>query len=131
MAKVGTHRSCPALHRLPVKATYDGPDRLENGFIRTSSLCEEDTSSELQRVISMETGGLSESRTSSFTGSGAMARLSWFILSLRSWARRHLHHEDQRPDSFLERIRGPELKDFSSRDSNGQLNYEEAGELKK
>nr|XP_016847442.1 PREDICTED: cyclic nucleotide-gated channel cone photoreceptor subunit alpha-like [Anolis carolinensis] len=98
---------------------------------RTHSLCEEDTSSELEKVISMETGGLPESRRNSFTGSGAMARLSWLVLSLRSWARRNLHHEDQRPDSFLERIRGPELKDFSSRDSISQLNYEDADGLKK
>ncbi|XP_061485393.1 cyclic nucleotide-gated cation channel alpha-3 isoform X3 [Rhineura floridana] len=130
MAKVDTYHSCPAGHRLSVKTVADDLDRLENGFTRTHSLCE-DTSSELQRVISMETGGLSESRRSSFAGSGAMARLSWFILSLRSWARRHLHHEDQRPDSFLERIRGPELKDVPSRDSNTQLNCEEAGGLKK
>uniref|UniRef100_A0A8D0GRE3 Cyclic nucleotide gated channel subunit alpha 3 n=1 Tax=Sphenodon punctatus TaxID=8508 RepID=A0A8D0GRE3_SPHPU len=86
-----------------------------------------DTSSELQRVISMETRGLSESRRSSFTGPGAMARLSRFILSLRSWATRHLHHEDQRPDSFLERIRGPELKEVSSRECNNQSNYEQTG----
>ncbi|XP_062983566.1 cyclic nucleotide-gated cation channel alpha-3 isoform X1 [Elgaria multicarinata webbii] len=130
MAKVDTYHSCPAIHKLSVKAINDDPDRLQNGFTRTHSLCEEDTSSELQRVISMETGGLPESRTSSFTGSGAMARLSWFVLSLRSWARRNLHHEDQRPDSFLERIRGPELKDFSSRESNAQLNYEDTGGLK-
>nr|XP_028583676.1 cyclic nucleotide-gated cation channel alpha-3 [Podarcis muralis] len=132
MAKVDTYHSCPAIHRLSLKTINDDPDdKLENGFTRTRSLCEEDTSPELHRVISMETGGLPESRRSSFSGSGAMARLSWFILSLRSWARRNLHHEDQRPDSFLERIRGPELKDIPSRDSNTQLNYEEADGLKK
>ncbi|XP_053160674.1 cyclic nucleotide-gated cation channel alpha-3 isoform X3 [Hemicordylus capensis] len=131
MAKVDTYHSCPAVHRLSVKTIDDDTDQLENGFTGTHSLCEEDTSSELHRVISMETGGLSESQRSSFAGSGAMARLSRFILSLRSWARRHLHHEDQRPDSFLERIRGPELKDVSSRDSNAQSNYEDTGRLKK
>ncbi|CAI5772133.1 cyclic nucleotide-gated cation channel alpha-3 [Podarcis lilfordi] len=132
MAKVDTYHSCPAIHRLSLKTINDDPDdKLENGFTRTRSLCEEGTSPELHRVISMETGGLPESRRSSFSGSGAMARLSWFILSLRSWARRNLHHEDQRPDSFLERIRGPELKDIPSRDSNTQLNYDEADGLKK
>ncbi|XP_013809688.1 cyclic nucleotide-gated channel alpha-3 isoform X2 [Apteryx mantelli] len=80
----------------------------------THSLCE-DTSSELQRFISVEGRGLPESQTSSFTGRGAMARLSQFVVSLRSWATRHLHHEDQRPDSFLARIRGPELIEVSSR----------------
>uniref|UniRef100_A0ACB8FIU4 Uncharacterized protein n=1 Tax=Sphaerodactylus townsendi TaxID=933632 RepID=A0ACB8FIU4_9SAUR len=98
------------------------------GLIRIDSPGE-DTSSELQGVISMETGGLSESRRSSFTGSGAIARLSRFVLSLTSWARRHLHHENERPDSFLERIRGPELQDVLSRDGNA--NSEEPGQLKK
>ncbi|XP_042644953.1 cyclic nucleotide-gated cation channel alpha-3 isoform X2 [Tyto alba] len=81
------------------------------------SLCE-DASSELQRVISAEGRHVSESQTSSFAGRGAMARLSRFVVSVRSWATKHLHHEDQRPDSFLERIRGPELVEVSSRQSN-------------
>lgn len=45
-------------------------------------------------------------------------RLSRFVLSVRSWATRHSHHDDQRPDSFLERIRGPELVEVSTRQSN-------------
>lgn len=45
-------------------------------------------------------------------------RLSRFVISVRSWATRHTHHEDQRPDSFLERIRGPELIEVSTRQSN-------------
>ncbi|XP_047904118.1 cyclic nucleotide-gated channel alpha-3 isoform X4 [Anser cygnoides] len=117
MAKINTQHSYPGMHRLSVRTTDEDIERIENGFIRTHSLCE-DTSSELQRVISVEGGHLSGSQTSSFTGRGAMARLSRFVVSLRSWATRHLHHEDQRPDSFLERIRGPELIEVSSRQSN-------------
>ncbi|XP_065274298.1 cyclic nucleotide-gated cation channel alpha-3 isoform X2 [Emys orbicularis] len=133
MAKINTQHSYPAMHRLSVRTTDEEIERIENGFSRTHSLCE-DTSSELQRVISMETRGLSESRRSSFTSTGAMARLSRFILSMRSWATRHLHHEDQRPDSFLERIRGPELKEVSSRESNTHSNLsndEQPGKVKK
>ncbi|XP_035171328.1 cyclic nucleotide-gated cation channel alpha-3 [Oxyura jamaicensis] len=117
MAKINTQHSYPGMHRLSVRTTDEDIERIENGFIRTHSVCE-DTSSELQRVISMEGGHLSGSQTSSFTGRGAMARLSRFVVSLRSWATRHLRHEDQRPDSFLERIRGPELIEVSSRQSN-------------
>ncbi|XP_035413956.1 cyclic nucleotide-gated cation channel alpha-3 isoform X1 [Cygnus atratus] len=117
MAKINTQHSYAGMHRLSVRTTDEDIERIENGFIRTHSLCE-DTSSELQRVISAEGGHLSGSQTSSFTGRGAMARLSRFVVSLRSWATRHLHHEDQRPDSFLERIRGPELIEVSSRQSN-------------
>ncbi|XP_025891424.1 cyclic nucleotide-gated cation channel alpha-3 isoform X1 [Nothoprocta perdicaria] len=114
MAKINTQHSYPDMHRLSVRNTDEDIERIENGFIRTHSLCE-DSSSELQRVISVEGRGLPESQTSSFTGRGAMARLSQFVVSLRSWATRHLHHEDQRPDSFLERIRGPTFIEVSSR----------------
>ncbi|XP_027498156.1 cyclic nucleotide-gated cation channel alpha-3 isoform X2 [Chiroxiphia lanceolata] len=117
MAKINTQHSYPGMHRLSVRTTDEDIERIENGYIRTHSLCE-DASSELQGVISVEGRHVSESQTSSFTGRGAMARLSRFVLSVRSWATRHLHHEDQRPDSFLERIRGPELVEVSSRQSN-------------
>ncbi|KAM9301414.1 cyclic nucleotide-gated channel alpha-3 isoform 2-T2 [Morus bassanus] len=117
MAKINTQHSYPGMHRLSVRTTDEDIERIENGCIRTHSLCE-DASSELQRVISVEGRRLSESQTSSFAGRGAMARLSRFVISVRSWATRHLHHEDQRPDSFLERIRGPELIEVSSRQSN-------------
>lgn len=38
------------------------------------------------------------------------------------WATRHLHSQDRRrrPDSFLERFQGAELKEVSSRGSNAQ-----------
>ncbi|XP_021143349.1 cyclic nucleotide-gated cation channel alpha-3 isoform X2 [Columba livia] len=117
MAKINTQHSYPGMHRLSIRTTDEDIERIENGYIRTHSLCE-DASSELQRVISVEGRHVSESQTSSFTGRGAMARLSRFVVSVRSWATRHLHHEDQRPDSFLERIRGPEFIEVSSRQSN-------------
>uniref|UniRef100_A0A8C8BEM2 Cyclic nucleotide gated channel subunit alpha 3 n=1 Tax=Otus sunia TaxID=257818 RepID=A0A8C8BEM2_9STRI len=117
MAKINTQHSYPGMHRLSVRTTDEDIERIENGCIRTHSLCE-DASSELQRVVSVEGRHVSESQMSSFTGRGAMARLSRFVVSARSWATKHLHHEDQRPDSFLERIRGPELVEVSSRQSN-------------
>ncbi|KAJ8350386.1 hypothetical protein SKAU_G00255160 [Synaphobranchus kaupii] len=123
MAKICTEQSYSAQQRLSVPPTEDDVERLENGTSRAHSLCD-DTSSELQGVVSMATSRLPESRRSSFTGAGAMARLSNFILMLRNWASRRLHHEAQRPDSFLERFRGPELKDISSRESNVQSSLE-------
>uniref|UniRef100_A0A671VBN6 Cyclic nucleotide gated channel subunit alpha 3a n=1 Tax=Sparus aurata TaxID=8175 RepID=A0A671VBN6_SPAAU len=47
----------------------------------------------------------SETRRGSFTGAGAMAREN---------------RQTERHDSFLERFRGPDLKDISSRESNAQ-----------
>ncbi|KAM4797314.1 cyclic nucleotide-gated channel alpha-3 [Rhinophrynus dorsalis] len=116
-AIVSTQSSYPVLHRLSVRTIDEDIERIENGTSRNHSLCE-DTSSELQRVIALEPHGLTGSRRSSFTGRGGMARLSRFLITLRNWAMRHLNREDQRPDSFLERFRGPELKEVSSRNSN-------------
>ncbi|XP_063315218.1 cyclic nucleotide-gated cation channel alpha-3 [Pelobates fuscus] len=118
-ALVNTQNTYPMLHRLSVRTIDEDIERIENGASRTHSLCE-DTSSELQRVIHLDPRGLTESRRSSFTGRGAMARLTRFLISMRTWAVRHLTQEDQRPDSFLERFRGPELKEVTSRNSNTQ-----------
>nr|KAF6446318.1 cyclic nucleotide gated channel subunit alpha 3 [Rousettus aegyptiacus] len=51
-----------------------------------------------------------------------LSRLWSHIVSLRVWATRHLHSQDRRrrPDSFLERFQGAELKEVSSRGSNAQ-----------
>ncbi|XP_057598153.1 cyclic nucleotide-gated cation channel alpha-3 [Hippopotamus amphibius kiboko] len=121
MAKISTQYSHPSrTHHLAVRTTDRDLDGIENGLSRTHSPCEQ-TSSELQEGITMETRGLAESRRSSFTNQGP-ARLSRHIISLRAWAARHLRHEDQRPDSFLERFRGAELTEVSSRESHVQSN---------
>ncbi|XP_043548201.1 cyclic nucleotide-gated channel cone photoreceptor subunit alpha isoform X1 [Chiloscyllium plagiosum] len=132
MATISTHQSYPRVHRLSVRNNDDELERIENGNSRTHSLCE-DTSSELQGVTSMETKGQPESRRSSFTGRGALARFTHFVIMVRNWTTRQMHSEDQRPDSFLERFRGPEIKDVSSRESNTQSaigNLEHQGKSK-
>ncbi|XP_007957642.1 cyclic nucleotide-gated cation channel alpha-3 [Orycteropus afer afer] len=120
MAKITTQYSHPSQAHLAVRIMDSDLDHIENGISRTLSPCEE-TSSELQQGIAMETRGLAESRRSSFT-SQRPARLSRLIISLQAWAARHLHREDQRSDSFLDRFRGTELKEVSSRESNAQSN---------
>lgn len=50
------------------------------------------------------------------------SRVSRLVISLRAWAARHLHQEDQRPDSFLDRFHGAELNEVSSHESNAQPN---------
>lgn len=42
------------------------------------------------------------------------------VVRLREWAHRSLMEEEERPDSFLERFRGPELRIAPSRNSNTQ-----------
>ncbi|XP_008523496.1 cyclic nucleotide-gated channel alpha-3 isoform X3 [Equus przewalskii] len=120
MAKINTQYSHPSPAHSAVSTTDRDLDHVENGLSRTHSPCQE-TSSELQQGIAMETRGLAEPRTRSSTGHGP-ARLSHLIISLRAWASRHLHRQDGRPDSFLERFGGAELKEVSSRESNAQSN---------
>lgn len=120
MAKISTQYSHPTRTHLAVRTTDRDLDHIENGLSRTHSPGEE-ISTELQEDIAMETRGLAESRRSSFT-SQRPARLSRLIISLHAWAARHLHREDQRPDSFLESFRGAELKEVSSRDSHALSN---------
>ncbi|KAG8504839.1 Cyclic nucleotide-gated cation channel alpha-3 [Galemys pyrenaicus] len=122
MAKISTQYSHSSVNHLMVRTKDRDLDHLENGLNRTHPPREE-TASELQQGLAMETRGLAESRQSSFTGPGP-ARLSRLIISLRSWAARHVHHEDQRPDSFLERFQGAELKEVSSQGNNARSNMD-------
>uniref|UniRef100_A0A3P8SAJ6 Cyclic nucleotide gated channel subunit alpha 2 n=1 Tax=Amphiprion percula TaxID=161767 RepID=A0A3P8SAJ6_AMPPE len=84
---------------------------------RVPSVCD-DTSSELQRVAALDPHG-GNSRNS-FQRNGAISRLVSLVVRLREWAHRSLLEEEERPDSFLERFRGPELRTAPSRISNSQ-----------
>ncbi|XP_064864605.1 cyclic nucleotide-gated cation channel alpha-3-like [Oncorhynchus nerka] len=133
MAKICTDQSYPAtIRQQPLLGTSDDDlDSIENGTSRANSECE-DTLSEVQGAVSVLTSRHTESHRDSFTGSGALARLSHFLFMLRTWASHKMHHEVERPDSFLERFRGPELKEASSRESNAQsLGYPDRVRKKK
>ncbi|XP_004633305.1 cyclic nucleotide-gated cation channel alpha-3 [Octodon degus] len=118
MAKVSTQYSHPPLTR--AQSMDSELDCVENGLGRVRAPGE-DSLSVLQRGIVMETAGPAGPRRGSFTDP-APARFSRLLLSLRSWAARHLHPEDQRPDSFLERFHGTELQEVSCCESNAQSN---------
>ncbi|XP_060043482.1 cyclic nucleotide-gated cation channel alpha-3 [Erinaceus europaeus] len=120
MAKISTQYSHSSVAHLSVRTKDRDLDHLENGLSRTNPPCEE-MSSELQQGIAMETRGLTKSRQSSYSGPGP-ARVSRLIMSLRAWAARHLHQEDQRPDSFLDRFHGAELKEVSSQERSAPAN---------
>ncbi|MBN3279215.1 CNGA2 protein, partial [Polyodon spathula] len=109
-------------HRLSVKTTTDEElERMDNTLSRAQSMCD-DTSSELQRVASLDPNGLHSQN--SFQGRGALSRLVRMVVTLREWAHKSLQEEEQRPDSFLERFRGPELRAIPSRVSNSQQDQE-------
>ncbi|XP_056299464.1 cyclic nucleotide gated channel subunit alpha 2b [Pseudoliparis swirei] len=104
-------------HSLSVKTTLEeeiGSDSIRS---RVPSVCD-DTSSELQRVAALDPHGR-DSRNS-FQRVRALSRLVSLVVRLREWAHRSLLEEEERPDSFLERFRGPELRKAPSRISNTQ-----------
>ncbi|XP_072550404.1 cyclic nucleotide gated channel subunit alpha 2b [Salminus brasiliensis] len=108
-------------HRLSVRSTLEEElDRAETTISRTQSVCEgdDDTSSELQRVAAIEPHD-AVSRNS-FRGRGALSRLVNLVVTLREWAHRSLMEEEQRPDSFLERFRGPEIRPATGQAANDQ-----------
>ncbi|XP_066519173.1 cyclic nucleotide-gated channel cone photoreceptor subunit alpha isoform X3 [Hoplias malabaricus] len=114
MAKICTGESYPSRQRLSGRALDDEVEQTDNGVSRAHSIYE-DTISDMQGINSTATSQqLEESRRSSFTGAGAMARLSHFLFMVQNWVSHRLQREVERPDSFLERFRGPELKDISS-----------------
>ncbi|XP_078068155.1 cyclic nucleotide-gated channel alpha-2-like [Mustelus asterias] len=87
----------------------------------------DDTSSELQRVVAKDQEGhLSQN---SFRGQGALSRLVHLVVVLRDWAHKSPRQQEQRPDSFLERFRGPELQTVVSSESNTTV--QEQGQTKK
>ncbi|KAL6463073.1 hypothetical protein MHYP_G00274640 [Metynnis hypsauchen] len=102
-------------HRLSVRSTLEEEmDRAETTLSRTQSVCDgdDDTSSELQRVAALETQDAAS--RNSFRGRGALSRLVNLVVTLREWAHRSLMEEEERPDSFLERFRGPEVRAATS-----------------
>uniref|UniRef100_A0A8C1WEK7 Cyclic nucleotide gated channel subunit alpha 2b n=1 Tax=Cyprinus carpio TaxID=7962 RepID=A0A8C1WEK7_CYPCA len=86
----------------------------DRDFTKSQSVCD-DTSSELQRVAALEH---QDALDNSFLS--CVARLVSLVVILRDWAHRSLIEEEERPDSFLERFRGPEVRAPPSRTSNNQ-----------
>ncbi|KAG9341702.1 hypothetical protein JZ751_018766 [Albula glossodonta] len=116
--QVAVEGSDLSVHRLSVKTSVeDESDQADSILSRVPSVCD-DTCSELQRVATIDRRGLNSQN--SFRGRGAMSRLVSMVITLREWAHKSLLEEEERPDSFLERFRGPELRAASSRISNNQ-----------
>ncbi|XP_048840678.1 cyclic nucleotide-gated cation channel-like isoform X3 [Brienomyrus brachyistius] len=94
-------------HQLSVKTQLkDETERPDSTISRLHSVCD-DTSSELQDMATIEPQG----------GRRALSRLVSLVVILREWAHKSLLEEEQRPDSFLERFRGPEIRTAPSRNS--------------
>ncbi|XP_038157375.1 cyclic nucleotide-gated cation channel-like [Cyprinodon tularosa] len=116
-------------HRLSVKTwTEEESDRAESTISRGQSICD-DTSSELQRMAAIE-----RNSQSSFRGRGALSRIVGMVMTLREWAHKSLAEETERPDSFLERFRGPANMDMQgppSRFSQSHTGSETENEIRR
>ncbi|KAM4662783.1 cyclic nucleotide-gated channel alpha-2-like isoform 1-T2 [Discoglossus pictus] len=109
--QINAQKLSPASNRSQLGLAAKTPSETElesadNCGSRALSVCD-DTSSELQRVISQNGEVVSRA---SFRGRGALSRIVRLVVVLREWAHRSLRDQDQRPDSFLDRFRAPELQ---------------------
>uniref|UniRef100_A0A8D3E917 Cyclic nucleotide-binding domain-containing protein n=1 Tax=Scophthalmus maximus TaxID=52904 RepID=A0A8D3E917_SCOMX len=93
-------------HRLSVKTwtEEESGDRADSTLSRGQSMCD-DTSSELQRMAAIDRRDVNSQN--SVRGRGALSRIVSMVMTLREWAQKSLADETERPDSFLERFRGP------------------------
>ncbi|KAM5145379.1 cyclic nucleotide-gated channel alpha-2 [Mantella aurantiaca] len=121
--------SSPNLHpRSAIKTPSDNDlESTDNCGSRALSACD-DTSSELQRVISQDNGDVVSQ--ASFRGRGALSRIVRLVVVLREWAHRSLRDQDQRPDSFLDRFRGPEQQTTGANPGKEKQNQDAKVETK-
>ncbi|XP_029460812.1 cyclic nucleotide-gated olfactory channel isoform X2 [Rhinatrema bivittatum] len=129
MGQINVQKNSPSSRRLSVKSNNDEEqERLENGTSRAPSACD-DTSSELQRVAALDNGEVASH--ASVRGRRALSRIVRLVVVLRDWAHKSLQDNEQRPDSFLDRFRGPELQTTDSRVSNTQPDQDDGDGKKK
>ncbi|XP_038604229.1 cyclic nucleotide-gated olfactory channel [Tachyglossus aculeatus] len=88
-------------HQPVPSAKANSKDDPEKATSRSQSVADDDTSSELQRLAASEQ---TAERKVSFR---SVVRLVGIV---RDWVNKNLREEEVRPDSFLERFRGPELQ---------------------
>uniref|UniRef100_A0A8C5N6Z7 Cyclic nucleotide-gated cation channel-like n=1 Tax=Gouania willdenowi TaxID=441366 RepID=A0A8C5N6Z7_GOUWI len=118
-------------HRLSVKTwTEEESERADSALSRRQSTYD-DSSSELQRVAAIDRREIISQN--SLRRRGALSRIIGMVMTLREWAQKSLNEETARPDSFLERFRGPtnDLQAPSSRFSDSQEGSEAENEIRK
>ncbi|GAB5584977.1 cyclic nucleotide-gated olfactory channel [Prionailurus iriomotensis] len=86
---------------------------------RPQSTADDDTSSELQRLAEMDAPQ---------RGRGGFRRIVRLVGIIREWANKNFREEEPRPDSFLERFRGPELQTVTTQQDDGKGNKDGEGE---
>ncbi|DAA13266.1 cyclic nucleotide-gated channel alpha-2 [Bos indicus] len=97
-------------HHAPPAIKASGKDD-HRASSRPQSAADDDTSSELQRLAEMDAP---QQRR------GGFRRIARLVGVLREWAYRNFREEEPRPDSFLERFRGPELHTVTTQQGDGK-----------
>uniref|UniRef100_A0ACB8FYA3 Uncharacterized protein n=1 Tax=Sphaerodactylus townsendi TaxID=933632 RepID=A0ACB8FYA3_9SAUR len=88
---------------------------------------DDDTSSELQRIGA----GDASQQFSSSPRKKSLGRIARLVLVLREWANKGLREEPERPDSFLERFRGPDVQTLTAAASSKADSEDKEGGKKK
>uniref|UniRef100_G1P8D9 Cyclic nucleotide-gated channel alpha-2 n=1 Tax=Myotis lucifugus TaxID=59463 RepID=G1P8D9_MYOLU len=97
-------------HHAPTAIKANGKDDHRKSS-RPESAAEDDTSSELQRLAAMDAPQ---------RGRGGFRRIVRLVGVIREWANKNFREEEPRPDSFLERFRGPELQTVTTQQGDGK-----------
>ncbi|PNJ15497.1 cyclic nucleotide-gated olfactory channel [Pongo pygmaeus] len=110
-------------HHAPPAIKANGKDdhRISS---RPHSAADDDTSSELQRLADVDAPQ---------QGRSGFRRIVRLVGIIREWANKNFREEEPRPDSFLERFRGPELQTVTTQqgDGKGDKDGEDKGTKKK
>ncbi|KAL8180682.1 UNVERIFIED_CONTAM: Cyclic nucleotide-gated olfactory channel [Gekko kuhli] len=90
---------------------------------------DDDTSSELQQIAALDEAGR-QSRNA-LRGKKGLGRIARLVVVLREWAHKARRAEQERPDSFLERFRGPDVQTLTTATSSKETEDKEDGKKKK
>ncbi|XP_062998137.1 cyclic nucleotide-gated olfactory channel [Elgaria multicarinata webbii] len=104
--------------QVSVKTASEGdPEQSGRSNRSRVSFTGDDASSELQRVAAMDDANQEPHKPP--PKKGALSRVARLVMVLREWANKSLKEEEQRPDSFLERFRGPDVKTLAAAADDG------------
>ncbi|KAK2495255.1 hypothetical protein MC885_006263 [Smutsia gigantea] len=104
-------------HHAPPAIKANGKDDCRTSS-RPQSAADDDTSSELQRLAEMDAPQRRR---------GGFRRIVHLVGVIREWANKNFREEEPRPDSFLERFRGPELQTVTTQQGDSKSNKDGEG----
>ncbi|XP_029703152.1 cyclic nucleotide-gated olfactory channel-like isoform X2 [Takifugu rubripes] len=93
------------LHRQSLRTWREEESEHTDISMSRAQSVSDDISSELQRIAVINRKDMNS--TTSFSRRGGLSRIVTMVMTLRDWAQKTLTEETERPDSFLERFRGP------------------------